>query len=574
MCGIYGITQKNEQFIKNYINVCSHRGPDGQGVWSNDHITLGHNLLSITDQPANSKQPWITPQGNILIYNGEIFNYPELVKRHTEFHPVTTCDTELLAWGLDRYGLAFVDQIDSMHGFAYYNINKNELIISRDHAGIKPIYYAEIDCGLVFGSEIKGMLDLVPNSRRIDPMALACMSLTGINATRNTFFTNIKKLMSGETIVYDVANKRIKNRKRDIILPTSTNDFSPEEFRFEANQTVKMCTLGIRKIGVFLSGGLDSSLIAHELKKITGEANTFTNRMEPPVIIPDEDYNDDARCALILATHEKYNHKEVICTPETVVKFWNDSMRLIEQPMYNPSLAMYCYTNHTLSSNNIVVTMAGDMGDELLGGYTKYWSLRNGKWGKISTHSDLIGAWMKRIKRPIQLENNTVTPEDIHSELMTLYPDTLFNPDDIVNSYMALDCVTQVPEEFFNRNDKYGMAYSMEGRFPLATKRFMRYCLGFHSKHKIGQDKTQTKLPTKISYKGRLHDCIIQKSKTGWTTPVAYWMLNNRELTLNKLYEEEMGVKHNLVKVNQKSAKAIIPAWQMKTWAKIYRMTL
>lgn len=574
MCGIYGITQKNEQFIKNYINVCSHRGPDGQGVWSNDHITLGHNLLSITDQPANSKQPWITPQGNILIYNGEIFNYPELVKRHTEFHPVTTCDTELLAWGLDRYGLAFVDQIDSMHGFAYYNINKNELIISRDHAGIKPIYYAEIDCGLVFGSEIKGMLDLVPNSRRIDPMALACMSLTGINATRNTFFTNIKKLMSGETIVYDVANKRIKNRKRDIILPTSTNDFSPEEFRFEANQTVKMCTLGIRKIGVFLSGGLDSSLIAHELKKITGEANTFTNRMEPPVIIPDEDYNDDARCALILATHEKYNHKEVICTPETVVKFWNDSMRLIEQPMYNPSLAMYCYTNHILSSNNIVVTMAGDMGDELLGGYTKYWSLRNGKWGKISTHSDLIGAWMKRIKRPIQLENNTVTPEDIHSELMTLYPDTLFNPDDIVNSYMALDCVTQVPEEFFNRNDKYGMAYSMEGRFPLATKRFMRYCLGFHSKHKIGQDKTQTKLPTKISYKGRLHDCIIQKSKTGWTTPVAYWMLNNRELTLNKLYEEEMGVKHNLVKVNQKSAKAIIPAWQMKTWAKIYRMTL
>jgi asparagine synthase (glutamine-hydrolysing) len=374
--------------------------------------------------------------------------------------------------------------------------------------------------------------------------------------------------------VYDVANKRIKNRKRDIILPTSTNDFSPEEFRFEANQTVKMCTLGIRKIGVFLSGGLDSSLIAHELKKITGEANTFTNRMEPPVIIPDEDYNDDARCALILATHEKYNHKEVICTPETVVKFWNDSMRLIEQPMYNPSLAMYCYTNHILSSNNIVVTMAGDMGDELLGGYTKYWSLRNGKWGKISTHSDLIGAWMKRIKRPIQLENNTVTPEDIHSELMTLYPDTLFNPDDIVNSYMALDCVTQVPEEFFNRNDKYGMAYSMEGRFPLATKRFMRYCLGFHSKHKIGQDKTQTKLPTKISYKGRLHDCIIQKSKTGWTTPVAYWMLNNREPTLNKLYEDEMGAEHNLVKVNQKSAKAIVPAWQMKTWAKIYRMTL
>jgi asparagine synthase (glutamine-hydrolysing) len=83
MCGIYGITQKNEQFIQNYINQCSHRGPDGQGIWSNDKITLGHNLLSITDQPSNSKQPWITPQGNILIYNGEIFNYPDLVRRYT-----------------------------------------------------------------------------------------------------------------------------------------------------------------------------------------------------------------------------------------------------------------------------------------------------------------------------------------------------------------------------------------------------------------------------------------------------------------------------------------------------------
>ena len=564
MCGIYGITQRNEQFIQNYIDSCSHRGPDGQGIWSNDKVTLGHNLLSITDQPTNSKQPWVTPQGNILIYNGEIFNYAELIKKYTAFQPKTLCDTELLAWGLDTYGMDFIDDIDSMHGFAYYNISKNELIVSRDHAGIKPVYYAEIECGLVFGSEIKGMLDIVPNSRKVDPMAMACMSLTGINATRNTFFTNIKKLMSGETIVYDLNNKRIKHKKRNIITPTSSNTFSEEEFRFEANQTVKMSTLGMRKIGVFLSGGLDSSLVAHELKKITGEANTFTNRIEPHIATAEEDFNDDARCASILASHEGYNHREVVCTPNIVMEHWQDSIKYIEQPMYNASLSMYYYTNKILSHNNIVITMAGDMGDELLGGYTKYWSLRNGKWGDIKSYSDLISAWMKRIKRPIQLYNNKITAEDIHNELMTLYPDSLFNADDIVNSYMALDCVTQVPEEFFNRNDKYGMAFSMEGRFPLATKRFMKYCLGFHSKYKIGDGKNETKLPTKLAYKDRLHDCILQKSKTGWTCPISEWQYKDADLN------------HFLNKVSsvKQQDKGRIPALILESWIKNYSMEL
>ena len=241
--------------------------------------------------------------------------------------------------------------------------------------------------------------------------------------------------------------------------------------------------------------------------------------------------------------------------------------------MYNPSLAMYCHANKVLSKNGIVVTMAGDMGDELLGGYTKYWSLREGKWGQIKSHSDLIGAWMKRIKRPVQLDNNTITTDDIHKELMTLYPEQLFNPDDVVNSYMALDCVTQVPEEFFNRNDKYGMAYSMEGRFPLATKRFMSYSLNISSVHKIGADKSQTKLLTKKAYRGILHDAIINKSKTGWTTPLAYWMFTNKDPQLLKMYQNS-DHNSNIKNANQKTAKSIIPAWIMRDWAKEYKMFL
>lgn len=250
------------------------------------------------------------------MYNGEIFNYYELKQKYNGkgFAGITGCDTELLAWGLDEFGLNFIDEIDSMHGFAYYRKEEQQLWLSRDHAGIKPLYYAEIKEGLVFGSEIKGMLDKVPGSRKMDNLAVSFMARTGINALRNTFFTGIKKLLAGETIVYDLAKKQIIRTHRVHIKPTSDKNFNAGEFRSMAHKTVDMCSIGRRKIGVFLSGGLDSSVVAYELKQIKGEANTFTNRMNPNVQT-DEDYNSDANCAKILAEQNNFNHKEVVITP-------------------------------------------------------------------------------------------------------------------------------------------------------------------------------------------------------------------------------------------------------------------
>ena len=229
MCGIYGITAKDEAFIKQYITTCSHRGPDGQGIWSDDSTTLGHNLLAITETNTQSQQPWKTPKGNILIYNGEIFNYFELLDKYPNFVPKTTCDTELLAGGLDEHGIDFVQQIDSMHAFAYYVIQDKKIYLSRDHAGIKPLHYAEISEGIVFGSEIKGMLDKVPNARKVDPMALSCFSMSGVNVTRNTFFTNIKKVLAGETLVYDIINKTLSTHSRELIFPHASESVDLEE---------------------------------------------------------------------------------------------------------------------------------------------------------------------------------------------------------------------------------------------------------------------------------------------------------------------------------------------------------
>jgi asparagine synthase (glutamine-hydrolysing) len=572
MCGIYGISSVNRNFIEEYMAKCQHRGPDGQDVYSDANVTLGHNLLSITDMPELSRQPWLTPKGNILIYNGEIFNYAQLVKTHKDFAPRTLCDTELLAWGLDKFGLDFVKQIDSMHGFAYYNKQDLTLTLSRDHAGIKPLYYAETGKGFVFGSEIKGMLPIVENSDKIDPYALSCMAYTGLNATSNTFFTNIKKLMCGESLTYSIAKKKIVFRTREVIKPTDSKNFIPEEFREEVRKSVSMCTLGRRKIATFLSGGLDSGIIAYELKQLTGEALCYTNKMEPNVVWREDDHNDDYNKAKTLSKRFGFDQKTVVMTPELMCQLWDDSINYMEQPVYNPSMVMYYYTNKFVSQDGVVVTMAGDMGDEVLGGYPKYWKLRN---KNIQTWEDLVEQWMNRIKRPILFNKLPMSRNEIKEHLVKNLPNEVFNPDDKVNSYMALDCVTQVPEEFFIRNDTYGMAFSMEGRFPLATKSFMNYAMSIHSDSKIGADKSDTKLLTKIAYKDIFPNEIVHKHKTGWTAPVKGWV--NLDERCRKFYDGKMHQQDclsNLISESNYTSKSDVPAWILRDWARHYDMSI
>ena len=574
MCGIYGITGHNPTLINNYIKKCSHRGPDGNKVWWDPayKLTLGHNLLSIMSDPKLSVQPWKTPAGNWLIYNGEIFNYYELKQQYKGkgFSGITGCDTELLAWGLDEYGLGFLDEIDSMHSFAYYKVKQDELWLSRDHAGIKPLYYSEIKEGLIFGSEIKGLLPHVNNSNIIDPLAFSSMAHVGLNPTANTFFSNIKKLLSGETIIYDLKNKIIKNKKRNIIIPENNHNFDAEEFRAVTRESVKLCSIGRRKIGIFLSGGLDSGMVAYEYKQLHGTANTYTNNMDPNIIWREDDHNDDHNKALKLAQQFGFNHKVVTMTPKILTDMWDESIYYMEQPVYNPSMVMYYYTNKVLSEDGIVVTLAGDMGDEVLGGYPKYWKLRN---RNVSTWTGLIEAWMNRIKRPIQVTNTPVSREDLQAYFEKTFPQELFDTKDPVNSYMALDCVTQVPEEFFIRNDTYGMAFSMEGRFPLATKKFMRYALSIGSAEKIGIHKHQTKLLSKKAYKDIFPKDIVNKHKTGWTAPVKGWIQDH---DVAKSYYQKRMLQNdclkNIVVRQNETTKSAIPAWILRDWANKFDM--
>ncbi len=578
MCGIFGLTENNPRLVQDLIDTCSHRGPDGSNIYYDDKITLGHNLLAITSTPEDGSQPWISSNKNVLIYNGEIFNYNEIVLRFkNNFKPRTTCDTELLIWLLNNYSYREVISkiIDSMHAFAFYNKQENELVLSRDHVGIKPIYFAETNSGIVFSSEIKALKKHIRTSNTIDRLALACTCMLGVNVLRQTIFKGIYKILPGETIVYDLQRKKIKDSFRTLIKPLSNKKFDSEDFYQETAKTISNSTLGLRKFGVFLSGGIDSSIMAYELNKSIKSLNTFTNVMNPNVIINEENHNSDAIISKRFSNENGFDHKEIEITPEIIVDNWDSAINTIEEPRYNWNLPMYYYTNKILSKNNVVVTMAGDIGDEILGGYPHYYRMTK-MLEKPKNWNDFILLWMRKFASPVNLKMK-FNYEDLQQLLIQSLPEELWNPDDFVNSAMALDCITTVSEDFFSRNDRFGMKFSMEGRFPLASKRFMEYCMSIHSKFKIGNDLSETKLPIKKSYANKIPEYIFSKKKTGWSVPITAWIKDSK-IIKNKFFEtvnKRDGIEEVLSENNYKDdTKRIIITWMLRTWAQNYNMSI
>lgn len=582
MCGIYGITGNAVTKITKMMEICSHRGPDGNNIFCNDDITFGHNLLSITSNPGDAVQPWSQKNSeNILVYNGEIFNYEELIKKfHNQFYPKTTCDTELLFWMLNNFSYKEVvsNFIDSMHAFAFYNKRKKEIILSRDHAGIKPLYFSLGSGGLIFSSEIKALTEFVYNSKKLNRTAFMLTSFLGTNPLRDTLFSGIYKLLPGETIVYDIQSKKINETFKDIVTPLSKNKFDENEFISLTKKIIKNSTLGIRQFGIFLSGGLDSTLISYELKNYVKNMGSFTNYMSPNIITREEDYNSDAKIAKKLSDELSFDHHEIKITPEIIADQFDASIRSIEEPTYNWNQAMYFYTNKFLSSKGVTITMAGDIGDEILGGYIKYYNFLNTK-KRIDRWDVFLSYWMNKLASPIKL-NLKFNKNDIHNLLVENLPGEIWNPTDLANTAMALDCITNVPEDFFKRNDRFGMAFSMEGRFPLASKEYMKYCLNIDSSEKFGLGfEGGNKMFVRKAYKDMLPSYVLSKSKTGWSVPVSNWIHQDNPLRdkFIKDQKKESGIDQIFHKENYDisiSGKRSIITWMFTNWARQFDMYL
>ena len=510
MCAIHGILCRSKELMDEMLCQAHHRGPDGNGQWSDEDITLGHNLLSIIDTTENSKQPWFHNDW-VLVYNGEIYNYKEL-----GFKTRTNTDTEVLIRGLEKEGSSFIKKLDGMFAFAAYNKKKKELILARDSNGAKPLYYGYINDKLAFSSEIKSLL-AIGFERKVDKEGFKHYYKQGYNSGYLTLFKGIKKLVPGEYVKINLNTKRrtSSNLNNELVkqIPVKNVGKISEEVRNRLYQATKQTLMGRREIGLFLSGGIDSTSILYEMtQSLDTKPNTFSSRF----ILRDRKSRLNQDPDLAKQTSALYGgiHKEILINEKNYVDTMRDTILALEEPRQSKSLPVYYNVNKFIKQNGITVTLSGDGGDELLCGYKHH---RKPEW---------------RTKlKALSSEHKELQNKELWASLddQMAYFDSWFPTGglqgDKINDFMFIECLNTLSEDFLIRNDKLGMKWSLEGRFPMLNKTFRDYIRSIPSQFKVNDDfmlndwSRHNKPLLKTAYYGRLPHIILKRQKTGWRFP-------------------------------------------------------
>ena len=519
MCGIHGLAGNDKEAVGKMIAAARHRGPDGQGIWSDNNLTLGHNLLSITGEPTQSRQPWHM-RDKVLCYNGEIYNYRELAKE-LDYEFITGTDTEVLMAGLCLQGTDFLAKCDGMYALAFYDPARQELILARDDNGAKPLFYGQANGRLAFSSEIRSLLE-IGFPRKIDPLGLKLYFYNGHTTGPVTMFKGISRLVPGEIKKINLldGSSTSTNLNDRILDPFSLRGQNVNALiRNKLRESVGRSLMGRRKIGMFLSGGLDSSSILEEMLALgTVQPKTFTTSFCD--LLPSSRCNEDSEVAIRNALRLNVNNDKVEIDQQAYVDNLMGAVWALEEPRKSMSIPAYLATNRYMSQQGIVVTLSGDGGDELLAGY-KHHKVPN--WTHRFT-SLRIGH--RDVKNPAL----HMPVQDMVDYQRSWIPNNCKTGDEL-NDFMMIECLSNLAEDFLIRNDKMGMSCGMEGRFPMLTKPFRDFCRSLPSRHKTiqlfydGGHLTHNKMLLRDAYRHVMPSYIVDRAKTGWRAPTEEWVI-------------------------------------------------
>ncbi len=583
MCGICGVVSDTlgREDIYPLIDGMNrsqlHRGPDEGGVYCSDGVGLGHRRLSIIDL-AGGNQPMKSQDGKVtIVFNGEIYNYKQLrsklIKKGCFFS--SHSDTEVI---LNQYledGIQCLKKLQGMFAFAIWDERgEKKFFLARDRIGIKPLYYAKIDKGIVFASEIKAILKSGLVDPEIELGAIDSFLTVGLVPSPITLFKGINKLPPG---CYSTVNKSGDvsiHRYWDICkIPANNSDSSDivKNFESEIRKAVKSHLTSDVPVGVFLSGGLDSSAIVALMSEIEGQKiETFS------IGYKDNIEDSELGYAELVARHFNTKHHEYILEPLGFFDSMEQTLQFTDKPIDQPS-AIALYQLSKYASQHVKVVLSGEGMDEVLGGYSIYskmvaiekvskifralggsfWTKSLGKVGgseKLIKHLDWVSEPFERRYQSINCYLTRTTKDTIYNRDLlkeSTRIDTYFS--DIIGrlaGYTMLqkmnivDLCSWIPDSVLVKADRMSMAASIELRVPFLDHKFVEFCVGLPDQCKISGGSQKHLL--REFMKNKLPDAIISRSKKGFPVPINEWFRGELYKPLHDVLTSEGAISRRL----------------------------
>jgi asparagine synthase (glutamine-hydrolysing) len=581
MCGIVGYLNLNgspldpsETNIRAMCHSIEHRGPDEEGSTIIGPVALGMTRLSIIDL-STGQQPIPNEDKTIwIVFNGEIYNFHELQKLVLDKgHTLSThSDTEVIVHLYEEYGVDCLKYLEGMFAFAIWDSNKDRLLLARDRMGEKPLHYGVFDGKLIFGSELKGLLahPAAGAKRELDLLALQKYLAMEYVPAPSSIFAGIEKLMPAHYLLVERGELKTGCYWEPKITEENWSEREAQERLVELlRKSIELRLIADVPLGVFLSGGIDSSAIAALASGLRSEKlKTFS------IGFKDASFDESAHAQLV-ADHLGTEHNVAWFTPDlaesTLMELWD----YLDEPLADASIVP-TYFLSKMTKRNVKVALAGEGGDELFGGYPTYTAHHLANiWTSVPaifrrgliepairslpvSHNNL--SFDYKAKRFISAAEQPALTRHLHwmgSFPLSEHPrlmreglatltreDELYKPHfaiqgtngDIVSEVMRLDLNTYLPDDLLVKSDRASMAASLEVRLPFLAYPLVEFALSLPTSLKIRGLKTKYLLKKAVT--PMLPESIIKRPKKGFGIPVAKWLRSDFKPLVDELLSE------------------------------------
>ena len=538
MCGICGFNFNDKKLMGEMCEIIAHRGPNSQGIYVDEGISLGNRRLSIIDVSDRGKMPMSNADGTLVItYNGEIYNFKEIkkdleVKGH-RFRSNT--DTEVILYAYQEYGSECIKLLNGIFAFAIWDSKNKSLFLARDHVGIKPLYYYFDNKRLIFASEIKAILLDRSIKRKMNAKVLKEIVQYAYPISGGTLFEGINELKPGHTLLLS-KNKIITNsywnpKIKELNRPF---DYFIKKTKALIEDSVRMQLVSDVPLGVFLSGGIDSSLIAAVASKYLDKLKTVT--------LGFDEENDEYKYARIVAEHCNTDHSEIHITSEHLIKAIPKIIWHYELPFSRPAiLAYYFLSNKT--KGELTVSLLGQGADEVFAGYDRYDAyseLPKNEGIYANKHQSFYEGLKQKINMSPEEKTKYLSSGVFKNDAGEIFREDLAkdslnsdyaacinglkNNGSQLNPTLLYEIKTELPYYQLKMVDKTSMANSHEMRVPFLDRRLIEFSLSMPGKFKFyGLDK---KLVLKSVAKDYLPDPIMQRRKLPMVVPLSNFHKN------------------------------------------------